>query len=156
DKIIAPHGIQGINQFSPCDAVTPMRATVPLPASCVLIDFEQGRRSLTSKPEGNVQDLRAMLEKRQIESYQIMIFDHIRVTLANQGAEISNESSFLLRRGRFQDMFKALVIAKSHEKNTPAFWIKRGRFQVKGESVELFIGHAAKEHSSSLHKILFN
>ncbi len=91
------------------------------------------RLAIASEQQRDPQASRALNQKRQIETVQVVIFDHIGVELADPRAQPHQELGFCVvaLASHFHRLLLAVRAAHSHQEDSGTFRVQTGRFQIE-------------------------
>src|SRR5947207_13046300 len=83
DKIVATHGVQGVDQLSAGHAVAHASPPARSELQRFLVALEQLWATSTTKCQWHLESSSAFLQERQVEAEEIVVFDDIGISLAN-------------------------------------------------------------------------
>src|SRR6185369_3990043 len=94
--------------------------------------------AVASQEQGDSQSPRTLHQKRQIEAVQIVIFDHVRIELADPRTQLLQELCFgvVAFARSLQRLLFAVRAAESNQKNPRMLRVQTGRFQIELQTMQ--------------------
>src|SRR5437763_1245205 len=97
----------------------------------------------------------ALLQERQIETEEVMVLDHIRVTLANKRAQVGDEARLIFGPRSIEGGRQPATIAYGNHEDTPAMGVKGGCFKVELQPVQVLVAQTPEIDAPARHEVLF-